>query len=74
MAVRRRREVTVSATTAAAVVGVRLGFAALAIACGATDDEVPAVEGYLDGRDYPDSVTDAIADMREAIAHVRRTS
>lgn len=48
-----------------------IALAALALACGANDDEVGAVTAYLGPLELPHSPGEAVANMRAALAHVR---
>ena len=48
-----------------------LAFAALALAVGATDDEVPALWNRLGPAEAPWHPADAIADLRRALDEIR---
>jgi hypothetical protein len=48
-----------------------LAFAALALALGATDDEVPALWNRLGPAEAPWHPADAISDLRRALDEIR---
>jgi hypothetical protein len=47
-------------------------MAALRLACGATDEEWPEVMGILGGMTVPLTADEVVANLRAALAEVRR--